>query len=321
MAWRDEPDPVARPGEVLVRVEAVGICGSDMHAFHGMDERRPAPLILGHEAAGRVISGPRAGTRVTIDPLVTCGQCEVCRDGRSHLCKQRQIISMPPRAGAFAEIVPIPEINIVPIPDHLSTIHAALAEPLAVSWHAVRRAVRASHRPIEDCRCLVIGGGAVGLGAALVLLHFGAKSVHLAEPNDRRRQTAAAANSKLTTFAPGDAREPADNTLDVIIDAVGADATRTSASRKIVPGGVIVHIGLLPGNGGIDVRKLTLQEVTLTGSYCYTHQDFVEVVEALAAGHFGQISWMEERPLSDGADAFRDLEGGVVAAAKIVLTA
>lgn len=321
LAWREEPDPVAGPGEVLVRVEAVGICGSDMHAYHGMDERRPAPLILGHEAAGRVISGPRSGTRVTIDPLVTCGHCEVCKDGRSHLCKSRQIISMPPRAGAFAQIVPIPEVNLVPIPEHLSTTHAALAEPLAVSWHAVHRGIRASHRPIKECRCVVIGGGAVGLGAALVLIHLGAKSVLLSEPNLRRRQTAAAANPALKVYAPGDKDEPDVSSVDLVIDAVGADATRASASRIIMPGGVIVHIGLLPGSAGIDVRKLTLQEITLMGSYCYTHQDFVEVVDALAAGHFGPLNWFEERPLSAGAAAFHDLEGGTVAAAKIVLTA
>src|ERR671912_2543313 len=83
--FRDEADPVPADGEVLVRVEAVGICGSDMHAYHGHDSRRPAPLILGHEAAGRIASGPNAGRRVAVNPLVTCGPCEVCAGGRAHL--------------------------------------------------------------------------------------------------------------------------------------------------------------------------------------------------------------------------------------------
>src|SRR5215212_3621082 len=89
---RDEPEPVPLLDEVLVRVEAVGICGSDMHAYHGHDSRRPAPLILGHEAAGRILTGPRAGTRVTVNPLVTCGACDYCESGREHLCRSRQIL-------------------------------------------------------------------------------------------------------------------------------------------------------------------------------------------------------------------------------------
>ncbi|HKL45492.1 MAG TPA: alcohol dehydrogenase catalytic domain-containing protein, partial [Roseovarius sp.] len=105
---RNVPDAEPRAGEELIRVSAVGICGSDMHAYLGHDARRPAPLILGHEAAGVIVGGPRAGERVTINPLVTCGVCDACRAGRENLCAARQIISMPPREGAFAEYVAMP---------------------------------------------------------------------------------------------------------------------------------------------------------------------------------------------------------------------
>ena len=96
-------DPVPGDGEDVVRIGAVGICGSDMHAYLGHDARRPAPLILGHEAAGVIETGARAGTRVTVNPLVTCGTCRYCKDGRDNLCTTRQIISMPPREGGFAD--------------------------------------------------------------------------------------------------------------------------------------------------------------------------------------------------------------------------
>src|SRR6056297_3979938 len=91
MAYRDAPDPTPHDGEVLIRVESVGICGSDMHAYLGHDERRPAPLILGHEAAGEILIGPGQGSRVTVNPLVTCGECEDCRSGRENLCARRRI--------------------------------------------------------------------------------------------------------------------------------------------------------------------------------------------------------------------------------------
>lgn len=316
--YRDAPVPVPQPGEVLVSVDAVGICGSDMHAYHGFDERRPAPLVLGHEAAGRIATGCRAGERVTVNPLVTCGQCRYCLGGRSNLCKSRQIISMPPRPGAFAETIRIPEGNLVSIPNDLSFTHAALAEPIAVAWHAARIGVAVMHSPVAAARCAVIGGGAIGLATALVLLHFGARDVLLAEPNAMRRQTAQQA-APLYAYDPASAEGPADGTVDLIFDAVGAAATRAAACSMVASGGTIVHVGLLPGEGGLDIRKITLQEITLLGSYCYTHVDFLDVVDALSKRAFGALEWVEERPLSGGVQAFLDLDRGQTAAAKVVL--
>jgi threonine dehydrogenase-like Zn-dependent dehydrogenase len=192
---------------------------------------------------------------------------------------------------------------------------AALAEPMAAGWHAVRNASRALSRPLAAARCVVLGAGAVGLACALALRHFGAKEIHVAESNELRRKAIASFRS----FAPGDASEPPEWTVDVVLDAVGSNTTRTAASRMIKPGGVIVHIGLLSSGDGLDIRKITLQEVTFLGSYCYTHLDFIETVDAMAAGHLGNLDWLEERPLSEGRQAFRELDEGKVAAAKIIL--
>ena len=315
---RDEPEPVAGPGEVVVQVDAVGICGSDMHAYHGHDERRPAPLILGHEAAGRVVGGALAGTRVAINPLVTCGHCDDCRAGRGQLCGRRQIISMMPRPGAFAERVAIPAANIVELPDTFDIVHAALAEPVAVSWHAVGRGLAALGRPLAGARCAVLGGGAIGLAAALVLALHGAGEIFVGEPNAARRATAARAGA-FEVYAPGGPDEPHGSSIDLVVDAVGADATCAAACRLARPGGAIVHVGLLPGAGGLDIRRMTLQEITLAGSYCYTMVDFRATVAALASGRLGRLDWLEQRPLGDGAQAFRDIDAGRTAAAKIIL--
>ena len=134
LVYREEPDPKPGAGEALVRIDAVGICGSDMHAYFGHDDRRPAPLILGHEASGQVVFGAHSGRRVAINPLVTCGTCDDCLGGRANLCAARQIISMPPRQGAFAEYLAIPERNLVVVPDDTPASIAALAEPVARSF-------------------------------------------------------------------------------------------------------------------------------------------------------------------------------------------
>jgi threonine dehydrogenase-like Zn-dependent dehydrogenase len=318
LVYREEPDAKPFTDEVLVKVEAVGICGSDMHAYHGFDSRRPPPLILGHEAAGRIVSGPRSGERVTINPLVVDPNCPYAIEGRWHLSPTRQIISMPPRPGAFAEYVRIPERNVVAIPDDLPIAHAALAEPIAVAWHAVRIGMERLHQPLAACRVVVLGGGAIGLASAIIARHFGAHHIRIGETNAGRRASLSE-REHFSAYDPGAAGQVTDNTVDLVIDAVGAASTRAAASAMIRPGGVIVHVGLLPGQEGLDIRKITLQEVTLMGSYCYTPKDFQDTVQALAGRQLGALGWFEERGLSDGAGAFRDIDSGATAFAKIVL--
>jgi threonine dehydrogenase-like Zn-dependent dehydrogenase len=318
LTYRDERNPVPRDGEVLVHVSACGICGSDMHAYHGHDERRPAPLILGHEAAGQIASGPRKGERVTINPLVTCGHCNACLDGRMHLCAERVIVSLPARPGAFADFVAVPESNLVHLPDGLDEVHAALAEPIAVAYHAVELGVARLARPLSALTSAVLGGGAIGLSSALCLALRGGQDIRLGEPHPGRRKTAAHAGP-FAVYDPAGPNTPRDGTVDLVIDAVGAVATRQAAFRMVKPGGVIVHVGLLPGSDGVDVRRLTLQEVTFVGTYCYTMVEFREVVAALAAKRFGDMRWYEERPLSEGARAFADIDGGKTDFAKIIL--
>lgn len=318
IAYTDFAEPVAGPDEVVVRVGAVGICGSDMHAYQGHDERRPAPLILGHEAAGVVETGPDAGRRVVINPLVSCGVCADCMGGRANICAKREIISMPPRQGAFAERIVVSSRNLIDIPDGMDMSRAALAEPLATSWHGVRLVARHADRPISELRAMVLGAGAVGLGAALAFRAFGATSVKVCETNPLRRETALRAGFD-DVVDPSEPGALAEGVADVVIDAVGNKPTRRAAVHAVRPGGVIVHIGLGDGVDGLDARRLTLQEIALVGAYTYTMADFRATVAAMASGALGDFEWVEERNLSDGAAAFADLLEGRAAAAKIVL--
>jgi L-iditol 2-dehydrogenase len=316
LEYREFDDPKPAKGEVTVEVESVGICGSDMHAFLGHDERRPAPLILGHEVAGTMLKWGTTATRVTVNPLVTCGECRACKAGQDNLCPTRQIISMPPREGGFAEKIVIPVGNLVEVPDHISSDQAALAEPIACGWHAARIARTHPAGKTENVQALVIGGGAIGLGAALSLKAQGISDVVMIEPNDLRRRYLIEQCGQ-TVVTEDDLFD--DHLFDVVVDGVGYAATRVLASRKTRPGGVIVHIGLGSAEGGLDIRRATLQEITFVGTYTYTAQDFRDCAQAMFDGKLGALDWIETRPLSEGARAFTDIREGKVAAPKIIL--
>lgn len=307
LEYLDFADPKPAEGATLVRVDSVGICGSDMHAYLGHDERRPAPLILGHEGAGVTSDG----RRVTINPLVTDPQSPATLSGRENLCPSRQIISMPPREGAFAEYVALPDGNLIDVPDHVTLEQAALAEPLAVGWHAVRLGLKALH-PADERRAHVIGGGAIGVAAALSLKAMGVEDVTIAEPNDTRAKYLRDVCGLTVSSDP----EP---NVPLVVDAVGYAATRATASALVSPGGVILHIGLGSSDGGFDIRRITLQEITVIGTYTYTAQDFRDTCAAMFDGRLGPLNWVEMRDLSDGARAFADMRAGKIAAPKIIL--
>ena len=313
---REEPAPRAGDGDVVVRIDAVGICGSDMHAYLGHDPRRVPPLILGHEAAGTVVEGPGQGRRAALNPLITCGRCDECMGGRPNLCAKRDLIGMY-RPGAFAERIAIPERNLIDIPEGMDPAHAALTEPAATALHAVNLAARAAHRPVAELRGLVLGGGSVGLFAALVLKDQGCEDLMLAETNALRRD-AVASTKVCRVFDPVAEPSPA-SAFDVVIDAVGSRASRETSVSAVRPGGIVIHIGLMDNEGGIDVRKLTLQEITFIGTYTYTPVDLRATINKLHQGRFGDLAWLEQRPLSDGPKAFDDLLHGRSAAPKIIL--
>ncbi len=316
----DRPEPALKAGEVVLRIDAAGICGSDMHAYHGHDPRRKPGLVLGHEFAATVQASAtplwQVGQRVTGNPLITCGRCSYCLQGRDNLCADRTMVGMS-RPGAFAEQMSIPGRCLIALPDGLSSVSGALTEPAATALHAINLSMRSLVRPLPECRVLVLGGGAIGMLAGLMLRHYGVDQLTIAEVNELRR----ASIQQHVRCAALDPRSqtPADNGYDYVIDAVGSAITRKTALAAVAPGGVVMHIGLQDWASEIDMRKLTLAEITLLGTYTYSMADLQATVKALAKGVFGDLSWVDRRPLSQGAQAFADLHHGRTASAKVVL--
>lgn len=313
---RDAPDPEPAAGETLVRVDAAGICGSDLHAWHGHDARRVPPMILGHELAGTVVDGPMTGQRVAINPLVGCGSCRDCLEGEANLCTRRDLLGLG-RAGGFAELVAAPTANLFALPDDLDTVTASLMEPTAVSVHAIALAERLGRRPISESACLVIGGGAIGLLAALILKDKGVAELVIAETAAPRRQMLESLDI-ASVINPIDT-PAADDHFDLVVDAVGSGPTRNDASRCCRGGGVISHIGLQDSREGLDTRRVTLAEIVFAGNYTYTPRDLSVSLDLLRRQALGSLDWVETRPLEAGAESFVSLTDGSARAAKIIL--
>ena len=220
--------------------------------------------------------------------------------------------------GAFAEYITIQERNLIFIPEGMNHVHAAITEPAATSLHAVHLAERALFSPVSEGRALVIGGGSVGLLAALILRSYGCTEILLCDTNPLRRESVLRTGC-CDVFDPEQEPKNLENRFELVIDAVGMETTRRMAIRAVRPGGVINHIGLQNSAGDCDFRKITLAEITIIGTYTYTHSDLKTALHTLHSGVLGDLSWVEERPLSGGAEAFSDLNCGLSAASKIVL--
>ena len=314
--FRDVDAPAAAENQTIVDLSFCGICGSDMHAWHGKDERRIPPLVLGHEAVGRAVNGPHEGRLVAINPLMRCGTCPACSTGNEHLCPSRELMGMRV-PGAFAESVAIDTANLTLLPEGVNLADIALAEPLACALHTIHLGQAALSSPLSVQRMVILGGGAIGLLTALAAQYYDCTNILMAETNDTRRQVLEQV-TKASTYNPVEAVPDEAVNCDILIDAVGSAATRKAASALVRPGGVIVHIGLQDNLDGLDTRRLTLQEITFQGSYCYRDSDFQLAVDLLVNKTITGAGWTELRALKDGPQAFIDIDEGR-AGPKIIL--
>lgn len=330
MVQRDEPMPKPAEGEVLISVGAVGICGSELSGFLGHNSLRVPPLIMGHECAGQVVqvtggtfaTGDAAtvGARVTFNPLVVCGTCDRCLSGKSNLCRRRQLVGAH-RPGAFAQYVAVPARQCYPLPESLSLVAGSLAEPLACS---VRAVALSGVKPQE--RLLILGAGPIGLCAFAAAHAQGVEQIIISDVAPQRlemarhwgaRDVVNAREQDVVAFA----QERYPGGVDCVIDAVGATPVRTQAIRAVVPGGRVVLIGLHDEESVLPANYVIRQEITVTGTFAYTDNDFAQAVDLLNRGVVRpSVDWLEERPLGDGPAAFTELVDGKAKAAKIVLT-
>jgi alcohol dehydrogenase len=222
------------------------------------------------------------------------------------------------RPGAFAQFMSIPASSLIDIPQDMPAVTAALTEPAATALHAINLSMRAMTRPMPEGKTLIIGGGAIGILSALLLKHYGVQRLTILETNPLRRETLATELPDAQILDPR-TTNPQESSFDYVMDAVGSKITRETAFKCAKPGGVIMHVGLQDWASEIDMRKLTLAEITLLGTYTYNTADLRATVDLLAQGAFGKLGWVQSLPLDQGAIAFDSLHRGLNASSKVVL--
>jgi alcohol dehydrogenase len=290
-----DPDPAAE--EVLVRVAAAGICGSELHGVLSGDLRRP-PRIMGHEFTGTTADG----RRVVVNPLLSCGSCDLCALGLDHLCRTRKILGIH-RPGAFAEQVLVPESAVHELPAQVGLHEGALIEPLANAVHALGLAGAPA-----GARLAIIGAGTNGL-LSLRVARQSSDDVVVCDTSAERLGLAADLGAVQTTTR-------LEGEFDVVVDAVGAEVTHRVSVTALRPGGSAVWVGLLSPLPGIDGQQIVRDEKKVIGSYCYTAAEFgiaIELAQRLPLG------WSTTFSLADGATIFAELMNGRHDVVKAVL--
>lgn len=274
LSIEERPVPAPGPGEVLVRVEAVGTCGSDVHYYrHGRigDFVVREPLVLGHEAAGTVVAcGPgtdarRTGRRVSIEPGTPCGSCDECRPGRYNLCPDMRFLATPPVDGAFCQYLAVREDFAHEVPDTLTVEEAALLEPLSVAVWACRKA-----RVAPGDRVLITGAGPIGLVAAQTARAFGAREVLVTDVVPHRLALARAAGATAVDVSRTPLAE-ADYTPTVLLECSGVPAVSSEAIRTVGRAGRVVLIGMGGSEASLPVSRVQNYELELTGTFRYAH--------------------------------------------------
>lgn len=305
MNLRQVPVPAFQPDEVLVRVAYSGICGSELSGYEGKNALRKPPLIMGHEFSGTIealgASVDRAelqlGTAVTANPLLSCGQCSYCLNGKQQLCPSRKLLGahLP---GSNAEFVAVRADALRLIPPELSLPMAALTEPVACAIHAVVLA-----QPSPDEQALVVGAGPIGLLTIQALAHQGIRQIFCIDLNAERLAMAEKLGATPATF---DAL--ADQPVEIVIDAVGASATRQASSRAVRSGGRIIWVGLHEADTALPVNDFIRREIATYGSFGYTPVDFDHALQALAHRRITlEDAWTEIEPLAKGTACYEKL--------------
>lgn len=318
LEYKDVAEPEVGPEEVLIRVRACGICGSDVHGLDGSTGRRRPPIIMGHEAAGVIerlgqnVAGWQVGERVTFDSTIFCGHCGPCRAGRVNLCENRRVLGVScadyRRDGAFAEFVTVPQHILYRLPESVTFAQAAMIEALAVAAHAVER----PRLRLGDT-VVVVGAGMIGLLVLQVLKLKGCGRIIALDVDPAKLRQAEKFGADLAL--PADREESlqqirdltAGRGADVVFDVVGLPASLRTALAAVRAGGTLTLVGNLATEVPLALQSVVTRELTVLGS-CASSGEYPACLYLLASGRVDVDSLISATPpLAEGASWFERL--------------
>jgi L-iditol 2-dehydrogenase len=316
--YKDIPVPEIKDNEVLIKVKAVGICGSDIHGIDGSTGRRIPPVVMGHEASGIIekvgssVSGWKKGDRVTFDSTIYCGKCHFCRSGKINLCENRRVLGVScedyRQNGAFAEYVAVPKHILYRIPKRLSFEEAAMVEPLSIAFHAVHRT------PISlNDTVVVVGSGIIGLLLIQTLRASGCGNIIAVDIDDGRLNLACklGADRGLNSERDNIKEEVLEVTknfgADLSFEVVGVTPTIKTAVEVLKKGGIITLIGNISPTVEFPLQSVVTKEISINGS-CASSGEYLACLSMIARGSINVKALISKiAPLSEGADWFKRL--------------
>ncbi|MCU1242516.1 MAG: Alcohol dehydrogenase zinc-binding domain protein [Candidatus Acidoferrum typicum] len=324
------PTPAVGAGEVLIRVGACGICGSDVHGYDGSSGRRIPPIVMGHEAAGRIaavgaeVAGLAEGDRVTFDSTIYCGACEYCRRGEVNLCDHRQVMGVScgdySRAGAFAEFVVVPARVVYKLPESISFAEAAMLEAVAVAIHAVSLAEISA-----ESAALVVGAGTIGVLILQALRAAGCRRVFVSDVDSTRLKMAKELCAADVLSANEDTvaqilQRTGGVGVDVAMEAVGRNETVNAAIASVRKGGTVVLVGNISPDVTLPLQKVVTRQIRLQGS-CASAGEYPQAISLMASGRIRVKPLITAiAPLADGPQWFERLYAREPNLLKVVLT-
>lgn len=289
---------ISAPNEVKIQVKVAGICGSEVHAYHGRHAWRVPPLVSGHEFAGIVRAvGPSVTVRHSSHvPQYGCGTCELCRTGHYNVCRRKKILGASDWSGSFGEYVVLPEQCVIPLEENVSFDEGALIEPVAVGMHAVRE-----HQISRNHTIAVLGCGMIGLGVILSASCFGPRQIigiDVIDFNLKKAKEMGATdviNSASSDVASEIDRLTGGRGVDITFMAFGNASALDQAALITKPRGTISEIAMMPDRTAAPLAKQQVKELRICGSNMYTADDFREVIRRINSGELRMDGFISKR--------------------------
>lgn len=304
--FREIETPTPKVGEVLVKIMEIGVCGSDIHVWHGKHPFTSYPVTQGHEVSGEVaalgegVTGFTIGQKVTIQPQVVCGKCYPCRHGKYNLCEELKVMGFQ-TTGVASEYFAVDAKKVTPLPDTMSFDEGAMIEPLAVAVHAVRK-----FGDIKDMCVAVLGAGPIGILVAQTAKGMGAKSVLITDVSEVRLAKAKecgvdfCVNTKNVDFGDAMVEAFGPDKADVIYDCAGNDITMGQAIKYARKGSTIILVAVFADMASVDLAVLNDHELDLNTTMMYRNEDYLEAIELV------RDNKVQLQPLVSKHFAFRD---------------